>query len=145
MTRGAEMRARILDLARAGTHDDEIAAILTRDGHRSPSSPDGVRPITVQRVRLVAGLRMATPRTRWCHEAGRLGVTAMAARMGIPAKWLYVQIRAGRIRIDRQPSGAYLFNDTPEVVDTLARLRNHTVDRVDLRTHQPTQEGHRYE
>lgn len=88
---------------------------------------------------------MALPRTRWCHEAGRLSVTAMAAHMGIPAKWLYVQIRTGRILIDRQPSGAYHFDDTSEVVDTLVSLRNRAVDRVDLRTHQPTQEGHRYE
>ena len=145
LTRGAEMQVRILDLARAGLYDDEIAVQLTQEGHRSPTCPDRVRPTTVQRIRLAAGVKAATQRTRWRHQPGRLGITAMAAQMGIPAKWLYVQIRSGRILIDRQPSGAYLFEDAPETLDILLSLRNRAVKRVDLRTYQPAQEGHRHE
>ena len=37
LTRGHEMHERLLDLARAKMHDDEIAAILTDEGHRSPN------------------------------------------------------------------------------------------------------------
>ena len=37
LTRGGEMRDRLLDLARAGVPDDEIAAVLTGEGHRSPN------------------------------------------------------------------------------------------------------------
>lgn len=144
LTRGAEMRERILELARAEVPDDEIAALLTREGHRSPRCTDRVLTVTVQRIRLEAGLRTKIQWTRWHHRSGLLGVTAMAERMRIPAKWLYVQIRAGRILIDRQASGAYLFNDNPETVDTLLDLRNRAVDRVDLRAHQPTQEGHHH-
>jgi hypothetical protein len=127
LTRGAEMQVRILELAHAGLHDEEIAVLLTQEGHRSPTCPDREHPTTVQRIRLAAGVRIATQRTRWRHGPGQLGVTAMAARMGIPAKWLYVQIRSGRILIDRQPSGAYLFDDTPETVDILLSLRNRAV------------------
>ncbi len=144
LARGAEMRDRILELARAEMPDDEIAAALTREGHRSPRCPDRVLPATVLRLRLAAGLRVKTQRTRWRHAPDRLGVTAMAERMAIPAKWLHVQIRAGRIRLDRQPSGAYLFADTPEVIASLRALRERTVDQVDLRAHQPTQEGHQH-
>ena len=144
LTRGAEMRKRILELARAEMPDDEIVATLTREGHRSPTCPDRVLPVTVQRIRLAAGLRVKAQRTRWCHGPGLLGVTAMAERMRIPSKWLYVQIRSGRILIDRQPSGAHLFNDTPEVIAALHRLRSRAVERVDLRAHQPAQEGHRH-
>ena len=144
LTRGAEMRERILELARAEMPDDEIAATLTREGHRSPTCPDRVLPVTVQRIRLAAGLKVKAQRTRWCHPPGVLGVTAMAERLGIPSKWLYVQIRSGRILIDRQPSGAYLFDDAPEVIAVLHRLRSRAVERVDLRAHQPAQEGHRH-
>jgi hypothetical protein len=35
LTRGGEMRDRLLDLARPGMPDDEIAAVLTGEGHRS--------------------------------------------------------------------------------------------------------------
>ena len=144
LTRGAEMRARILELARVEMPDDEIAATLTREGHRSPTCPHRVLSVTVQRIRLAAGLKMKAQRTRWRRPAGVLGVTAMAERLGIPSKWLYVQIRASRILIDRQPSGAYLFDDTPEVVAALRSLRAHAIERVDLRARQPAQEGHRH-
>ena len=145
LTRGPEMQARILELAQAGRHDDEIAALLTQEGHRSPSCPDRVLTVTVQRIRLEAGLKMGERRTRWRHRPGQLSVAAMAERMGIPAKWLHVQIRNGRLLIDRQPSGAHLFADTPEVAAALNNLRARTVDRVDLRVHQPTQKGHHNE
>lgn len=138
LARGAEMHARVLELARADHPDDEIAAVLTREGHRSPRCPDRVLPVTVQHIRLAAGLRTRAQRTRWHHAPGWLGVTAMAERMGIPAKWLHVQIRAGRILLDPQPNGAYLFNDTSDVIASLRTLRDRTVEQVDLRAHQPT-------
>jgi hypothetical protein len=62
-----------------------------------------------------------------------------------PPEWVYVQILSGRILIDRQPSGAYLFDDTPETVDILLGLRNRAVTRVDLRTRQLAQEGQCHE
>lgn len=68
----------------------------------------------------------------------------MAERLGIPAKWLHVQIRQGRIAIDRQTSGAYLFEDSPQTVEALRNLRIRAVERVDLRARQHDQEGHRH-
>lgn len=56
--------------------------------------------------------------------------------------WLYVQIRQGRLVIDRQPSGAYLFQDTPAVLSGVRSLRNHAINHLDLRICQPCQEGH---
>ena len=98
----------------------------------------------MQGIRLAAGLKVKAQRTRWCRPPGVLGVTAMAERMGIPSKWLSVQIRSGRILIARQPSGASLFEEAPEVVAALHRLRSRTVGRVDLRARQPAQEGHQH-
>jgi hypothetical protein len=43
----AEMEARVLELARAGVDDAEIARQLTAEGHRSPSSAE-VLSATVQ-------------------------------------------------------------------------------------------------
>ncbi|MGJ0502621.1 MAG: hypothetical protein ACR65X_02575 [Methylocystis sp.] len=42
LARGEEMRERVLTLARAGMYDDQIAAILTSEGHRSPNSESEV-------------------------------------------------------------------------------------------------------
>src|SRR3546814_15599929 len=64
LTRGAEMRDRVLDLARVGMPDDAIAAVLTDEGHRSPSCAGSVLPITVQRIRLGAGVKADRKSTR---------------------------------------------------------------------------------
>ena len=66
----------------------------------------------------------------------------LAAKLTIPVNWLYVQIRKGRLLVDRQPSGAYLFNDTTNVLDGIQSLRTHTIDRLDLKICQAHQEGH---
>jgi hypothetical protein len=144
LTHGAEMRDRALDLARAGIHDDEIAAILSAEGHRSPNCADKVLPITVQRLRLGAGIKFTTQRTRWDHDPSLLSATEIAAKLNIPVNWVYVQIRQKRLLMDRQPNGAYLFRNTPSVIDAVRNLRNHSVDHLDLRICQPHQEGHQH-
>jgi Transposase, Mutator family len=42
LTRGLEMRDRALTLARGGMYDDQITAVLTNEGHRSPNSEEKV-------------------------------------------------------------------------------------------------------
>ena len=142
LARGVEMRDRALTLARTGMYDDQIAAVLTSEGHRSPNSEDEVLPITVQRIRHAAGMRVNQPRTRWSHETDVLTAPELAAKLSIPVNWLYVQIRKGRLLVDRQPSGAYLFNDTTTVLDGIQSLRTHKIGRLNLRICQPHQEGH---
>ncbi|HYM61716.1 MAG TPA: recombinase family protein [Thermoanaerobaculia bacterium] len=144
LTQGEEMRERVLELARAGIPDDEIAATLTAEGHRSPNCADKVLPITVQRVRLGAGIKVTTQRTRWDHDSSLLSATQMAAKLNIPVNWLYVQIRQNRLLMDRQPNGAYLFRNTPSIIDAVRSLRNHSVNHLDLRIRQPHQEGHQH-
>lgn len=144
LTQGQEMRDRALDLARAGIPDDEIAAILSSEGYRSPTCPDRVLPITVQQLRLSAGIKVSTQRTRWDHDGTVLSAMEIAAKLNIPVNWLYVQIRKERLLIDRQPNGAYFFQDTPSVIEAVRDLREHVVDRIDLRICQPHQEGHQH-
>lgn len=145
LTRGDDMRDRLLGLAQAGMPDDEIASVLTSEGHRSSNSADKVLPITVQRLRLAAGIKVAVQRDRWHHDPGLLSANDFATKLGIPVNWLYVQIRKGRLLIDRQPSGAYLFPNTSTVFDAIRNLRNHTISSLDLRINQPDKEGHQHE
>ncbi|TIL83155.1 MAG: recombinase family protein [Mesorhizobium sp.] len=142
LTRGGEMRDRLLDLARTGMPDDEIATVLTGEGHRSPNCAEKVLPITVQRIRLGAGIKMTAQRNRWSHVSSLLSAPELAARLNIPVNWLYVQIRYKRLLIDRQPTGGYLFQDTPAVLDAVRNLREHAIAHLDLRIYQPQQEGH---
>ena len=51
--------------------------------------------------------------------------------LNIPVNWLYVQIRQKRLLIDRQPSGAYLFQDSPAVLNAIRSLRDHASNCID--------------
>lgn len=142
LTRGAEMRDRAIALSRDGMYDDEIAAVLTREGHRSPTCRDKVLPITVQRIRRAAEIEVGQRNVRWHHEVGCLSAPELAAKLRIPVNWLYVQIRKKRLLVDRQPNGAYVFNDVAGVLEGVKNLRNHTLSSIDLRIYQPHKEGH---
>ncbi|MFQ6164079.1 hypothetical protein [Sinorhizobium meliloti] len=144
LTRGEELRARLLELALTGVPDDEIAEILTREGHHSPNCDEKVLPITVQRLRLAAGIKVKAQRNRWTHEPTLLSAVQLAARLGIPVNWIYVQIRRKRLLIDQQSTGAYLFQNSPAVVNAVRDLRNRTIHHLDLRIIQPHQEGHQH-
>jgi hypothetical protein len=144
LTRGTEMRERLLTLARDGVPDDKIATILTREGHRSPRCADKVLPITVGRLRRAAAIKVTAQRSRWEHDDSYLSPPELARRLEIPVNWLYVQIRTKRLLIDRQPSGAYLFPNTPSVLHAIGDLRNHVIAQLDLRICQPNKEGHQH-
>jgi DNA invertase Pin-like site-specific DNA recombinase len=144
LTRGMEMRSRVIDLARDGVSDVEIATVLTGEGHRSPNCEANVLPITVQRIRHAAGIQVSEKRSRWSHDANSLTAPELATKLSIPVNWLYVQIRQERLLVDRQPSGGWLFRDSPAVLDAIRNLRNHTINRLDLRICQSHQEGHQH-
>jgi Recombinase/Recombinase zinc beta ribbon domain/Resolvase, N terminal domain len=137
LTRGTEMRDRALELARNGMPDDAIAAVLTGEGHRSPTCENTVLPITVGQIRRRAGIKVTEPRARWSHRSSLLSAPELANRLNIPVNWIYVQIKQKRLLIDRQPSGAYLFQDTPFVFNAVKNLRNHAIRCLDLRICQP--------
>ena len=144
LTRGAEMRDRVLDLARSGMPDDQIAAALTGEGHRSPTCEVMVLPITVGQIRRRAGIQAIERHTRWSHDPGSLSAPELAAKLNIPVNWIYVQIRQKRLLVDRQPSGAYLFQNSPAVLNAVRGLRKHTITSLDLRICQPHQKGYQH-
>ena len=144
LTRGTEMRNRALELTGNGMPDDAIAAVLTGEGHRSPTCENTVLPITVGQIRRRAGIRVTEPRNRWSHGSSLLSAPELASRLNIPVNWIYVQIKQKRLLIDRQPSGAYLFQDTPFFLDAVRNLRDRALNCVDLRICQPHQEGHQH-
>jgi DNA invertase Pin-like site-specific DNA recombinase len=144
LARGTEMRDRVLDLARDGAPDDEIASTLTSKGHRSPNCENMVLPITVGRIRRGAGIRVIEPRNRWSHDVNLLSAPELASRLNIPVNWIYVQIRQKRLLIDQQTTGAYLFQDTTAVLDAVRNLRNHTINHLNLRICQPHKKGHQH-
>ena len=125
------MRDRALALARGGMYDDQIAAVLTGEGHRSPNSEREVFPITIQRIRHAAGMQVSQPRTRWTHDADVL-TAPNSGKLNIPVESLYVQIEE-KEALGRAPAErSLLFNDTAAVLHGVQRLRGHEIDHLDL-------------
>jgi DNA invertase Pin-like site-specific DNA recombinase len=141
LPRAAEMEARVLELARGGMHDGEIARALTAEGHRSPWRGADVLPGTVQRIRLQHRLKVKR-RSRWHGRPGWVTVTEFAARLQVPRQWIRGRIRSGAIRTSRDPSGLYLMPDTPMALEAIRNLQAGRVRRVDLTPHLDGKEGH---
>jgi hypothetical protein len=122
----------VLELARAGMHDEEIAQVLAAEGHRSPGLDEGVLPGTAQTIRLRHGIKVVRRCTRWPHVPGWLTVAEVALQLQVPPGWLRERLWAGAIRTMREPSGRYLLPDKPDTLDALRQLRAGTVRHVDL-------------
>ena len=84
LPRYGEMETRVLQLARAGADDAEIARQLTAEGHRSPSRTEALCS-TVQGIRLRHRLKIPPKRTRWAKIPGRLSVPEVATDLGVSA------------------------------------------------------------
>lgn len=142
LPRAAEMEARVLELARAGLHDEEIVRLLTTEGHRSPRQAMGVHPSTVRGIRLRHNLKVTWRCTRWPPVPGWLTAKDTAARLGIPEKWLRERLRTGMVKTRRDAGGRYLLPDRPEAHAALLQLRAGTISAVDLEPSVLQQEGH---
>jgi len=131
LPRHAEMEQRVCELAAAGHYDDEIARMLTAEGHRSPWRGTEVLASTVRSIRIRHGVKVRQ-RTRWPAVSGCLTVTQLARRLQLPQKWIYTQLRRGALRTVAEPSGRYLFPDTEPAMQAIRELREHRMQRVDL-------------
>lgn len=117
---GREMEQTILELARQGKADQEIARRLTEAGHRSPRHAI-VLPSTVQAIRLRHRVYRDPRRAHPRRIAGSLTVPQLASKLKLPRSWISDRIHNGTIQVSLDATRKlYLFPDTPE---TLARFR----------------------
>ena len=126
LSRGAEMEARLLDLARQGVDDAAIAELLTREGYRSPQCghvPVGTVRTIRQRCRV---LRNTTGHS--LHIPGWLTIAELARRLACSRNWIHSQISNGTITIARNPDAhRYLFPDTDDTVARFKELKAHKI------------------
>jgi hypothetical protein len=130
LSRAPEMQKKILELAKAGQTDEEIAALLTREGHRSPHHPT-VLPSTVRllrlRHRLLRERRQSHPR----RIPGHLTVPQVARAAEITPHWIYDRIHNGTIRVTRdRKTRLYLFPDGPKTITLFKQLQAGTLQKL---------------
>ena len=128
LTRGAEMEARLLDLARQGLDDATIAARLTSEGHRSArrgSCPRGNSPPYPTAPSRAAKQRRTHPR----HIPGWLTMAELARRLQVSRNWIERRIRNGTISIVRDAAThRLLFPDTDDTLASFTELKAGAVD-----------------
>ncbi len=120
---GDEMKQEILKLAKTGKSDEEIAALLTEKGHRSPKH-DAVLPSTVRIVRLKERLFRKRSQSHPRRIPGYLTVPQVARAAGLTPHWIYDRIHNGAIEVARDTkTNLYLFPDQPHTITQFEQLR----------------------
>jgi DNA invertase Pin-like site-specific DNA recombinase len=132
LSRGAEMEARIVDLARAGVDDDAIAALLVKEGFRSarctPLSANAVKVIRL-RHRVLRAPWLSYPR----RVPGCLTVTQLARELAVSPHWIHRRIRNGTIVVARHPvTGRWLFPEADATLIQLRKLKAGQTHRLDF-------------
>jgi DNA invertase Pin-like site-specific DNA recombinase len=130
LSSGQEMEKKILELAETGKTDEEIAALLTQEGHRSPRHAT-VLPSTVRILRLRHGLLRERRQSHPRRIPGRLTVPQVARALGITPHWIYDRIHNGTIRVSRdRKTNLYLFPDKPQTITQFQQLRAGTLQKL---------------
>jgi DNA invertase Pin-like site-specific DNA recombinase len=125
-----DMEREILDLAKQGKSDEDIATLLSRKGYRSPKH-DAVLVSTVRIVRLRHRLFRKRSQSHPRHVAGYLTLPQLADRLGIKPGWVYHQIDNGTIEVARDPeTNLYLFPDKPQTITQFQQLRAGTLQKL---------------
>jgi recombinase-like zinc beta ribbon protein len=121
LSRGAEMEARLLELARQGIDDVAIADLLTREGYRSPRCLH-VPVATVRTIR--QRCRVLRQKDQPVHFPGWLTITELAKKLQVSHNWVHRQISNGTITIARDPEAhRYLFPDNDDTIALLTELK----------------------
>ena len=130
LSSAGEMENEILKLAKAGKTDEEIAAVLTQQGHRSPKHAT-VLPSTVRILRLRHGLLRERRQSHPRRIPGRLTVPQVAQATGITPHWIYDRIHNGTIRVNRdRKTHLYLFPDEPKTITLFKQLQAGTLQKL---------------
>jgi len=123
LSSAAAMEKEILELARQGQSDEEIAALLTRRGYRSPKHATVLRS-TVQILRLRHGMLRDRHQSHPRCIPGLLTVPQLARSLGISPHWIYDRIHNGTVEIAVDSERRlYLFPDQPKTIAQLKQLR----------------------
>jgi hypothetical protein len=118
-----EMEKEILKLAEQGQTDEEIAALLTRSGYRSPRHAI-VLPSTVRILRLRHRLFRQRSQSHPRRIPGSLTVSQVARGLGIRSHWIYDRIHNGTIQVALDSkTHLYLFPDQPKTMTLFKQLR----------------------
>ncbi len=125
-----KMTKEILKLSQAGQSDDQIAAVLTAAGYRSPRHAS-VLASTVRNIRLQHRHLRVRHQSHPRQIPRSLTVSQVARAVGITPHWIYDRIHNGTIQVDRdQQTRLYLFPDKPKTITMFKQLREGKLQKL---------------
>jgi DNA invertase Pin-like site-specific DNA recombinase len=117
------LEQQVLELARQGQRDEDIAALLSRQGYRSPRR-QVVLPSTVRQIRLRHRVFAQPSQSHPRSIPGYLTVPQVACQLQTTADWVYHRIHTGRIEVPLDPTHhLYVFPDRPKTLTLLRQLQ----------------------
>jgi DNA invertase Pin-like site-specific DNA recombinase len=123
LSSAAALQKEILKLANRGKTDEEIAALLTAQGHRSPRHAT-VLPSTVQSIRLRHRLLRRRRQSHPRRIPGQLTVHQLARTLGVAPHWIYDRIHNSTVQVNRDSqTNLYLFPDQAKTITLFKQLR----------------------
>ena len=124
------MEKEIVQLARQGWTDEQIAGRLTREGCRSPRYAS-VLPSTVRCIRLRHRLFVTRSQSHPRWIAGYLTLPQIAQQLNVSPHWIHDRINNGTIQVVKDPERRlYLFPDQPTTLARFRKLRDGKVKNL---------------
>jgi len=125
-----DMEARILEMARQGETDVEIAKLLTQNGYRSPLR-SFVLPSTVKTIRLRHRMLVKRSQSHPRHIPGYLTVPQIADQLDISRHWIYDRIHNETIRVRKDArTGCFLFPEKPDLLSKFRKLYGGEIEQL---------------
>jgi len=120
----------ITRLAREGQTDEQIATVLTANGHRAPCGHE-IGAAAVCKIRLAHGILRYPNKSRQCRKTGYLTLTQLADKLNVAYTRIYRHIVEGKLNV-KKAGKCYLFPDKPDTLAQLRQLLEGKISRLDF-------------
>ncbi|MFK7982474.1 MAG: recombinase family protein [Saprospiraceae bacterium] len=125
-----QMEEQIVELAKKGISDQQIALKLTQQGHRSPMN-ETVLTSTVKTIRLRHRILINPSQSHPRKVPGYLTISQLSKKLQVWDYWIYDRINNQTIQIEKnKETRGYLFPDNPKTIENLLKLKNGEVKNV---------------
>ena len=130
LSNAKQMEEQIIEWAKKGIPDEEIAHRLTQQGCKSPQS-NIVLTSTVKIIRLKHRILITPSQSHPRKVSDFLTVSQLAKKLKVQNYWIYDRINNQTIQIEKNPKiGEYLFPDTPKTIEKLLKIKNGVVKNI---------------
>jgi DNA invertase Pin-like site-specific DNA recombinase len=117
-------------LASEGQSDEQIAAVLTANGHRAPHGGE-IKAGAVAKLRRANGILNFPKKSRKLFKTGYLTIPQLAEKLQVPSRTIYNSIRSGKIAVNRdKKTRCFLFPDKLSTLTQIRQLLDGKIERL---------------